>query len=120
MKFKRTLVFGLLAGAMVGLSSLSAPAFAAPAYSPDSNYIRPVDWWWYYYQNDPHGYANYGWHKGYYSLRRPQSTPVLVLAVFKSQVWQDRRSGHPAAANDVEAGSRGGAGTLLQPQLISF
>ena len=44
MKFKKTVVFGLLAGAMVGLSSMSAPAFAGPAYSSDSNYIKKVDW----------------------------------------------------------------------------
>ena len=103
MKFKKTVVFGLLAGAMVGMSSMSAPAFADPAYSSDSNYIQKVDWWWDHYQNDPHGVRQlrlaqgilfeYGGHK--YACDRARG--------LQSQVWQDRRSGHPAAANDVEA-----------------
>ena len=58
MKFKKTLVLGLMAGAMVGMSSMSTPAFADPAYGSESNYIRPVDWWWDHYQGDRDGYAN--------------------------------------------------------------
>jgi hypothetical protein len=102
MKFKKTVVFGLLAGAMVGMSSMSAPAFADPAYSSDSNYIQKVDWWWDHYQNDQHNYANYGWHKGYYEYSGHKYACDRARGL-QSQVWQDRRSGHPAAANDVEA-----------------
>jgi len=102
MKFKKTVIFGLLAGAMVGMSSMSAPAFAEPAYGPDANYIQKVDWWWDHYQNDPHGYANSGWHKGYYEYSGHKYACDRARGL-QSQVWQDRRSGHPAAANDVEA-----------------
>jgi hypothetical protein len=102
MKFKKTLVLGLMAGAMVGMSSMSAPAFADPAYGSESNYIRPVDWWWDHYQGDRDGYANYGWHKGYYEYSGHKYACDRARGL-QSQVWQDRKSGHPAAANDVEA-----------------
>ena len=100
MKLKRKLIMSLLGGAMLALP-MTAPAFAEPSYSANSNYIQPVDWWWDHYKNDRNGYANYGWHKGYYeySGRRYSCTRARQL---QSQVWQDRSTGHPAAARDVQ------------------
>ncbi len=60
MKFKRILTSGLLAGAMLALP-MTAPAFAEPAYSANSNYVERVNWWHHDY-DDHDGYRN----RGYY------------------------------------------------------
>ena len=44
MKFKRILITGVLAGAMLALP-MTAPAFAEPVFSANSNYVERVDWW---------------------------------------------------------------------------
>lgn len=100
MKFKRKLISSLLGGAMLALP-MTAPAFAEPAYSTNSNYIQKVDWWWDHYRGDREGYANHGWHNGYYEYggRRVSCERARQL---QAQVWRDRQTGHPAAASDVE------------------
>ncbi len=101
MKLKRKLIMSLLGGAMLALPA-TAPAFAEPSYGTNSNYIQPVDWWWDHYRNDRDGYSNRGWHQRYYEYggRRYACDRARGL---QTQVWQDRSTGHPAAARDVEA-----------------
>jgi hypothetical protein len=104
MKLKRKLVVSLLGGAMLALPmslSMSATAIADPAYS-DSNNIQQVDWWWDNYKGDRDGYANHGWHKGYYEWSGKRYACDRARSL-QEQVWKDRSTGHPAAANDVEA-----------------
>ena len=99
MKFKRKLIMSLLGGAMLALP-LSVPAFAEPSYNANSNYIQPVDWWWDHYGNDRDAYANHGWHKGYYQYSGRQYACDRARGL-QAEVWRDRNTGHPAAANDV-------------------
>ncbi len=99
MKLKRNLIVGLLGVAMLALPML-APAFAEPASDGYSNYIQPVDWWWDRYGHDRNAYANHGWHEGYYSYGGRRN-PCARARSLQTQVWQDRQTGHPAAANDV-------------------
>ena len=101
MKLKRTLIMGLLGGAMLALP-LIAPAFAQTSSGEYSNYIQPVnDWWWDHYRGDRYGYANHGWHNGYYQYGGHRN-PCRRARDLQAQVWQDRQTGHPAAARDVE------------------
>ncbi len=99
MKFKRKLILSLLGAAMLALP-MTAPAFAEPPYA--SSDIQPVDWWWNQYGHDRNAYANHGWHKGYYEYGGKRNSCDRARGL-QEQVWQDRNSGHPAAANDVEA-----------------
>jgi len=101
MKLKRNLILSLLGGAMLALP-MTAPAFAQSPDSIDSNYIKPVDWWWDHYKGDRDGYANHGWHQGYYEYGGKRYACDKARSL-QNQVWRDRSTGHPAAANDVEA-----------------
>ena len=101
MKFKRKLILSMLGAAMLALPmTATAPAFAEPSYS--SSDIQPVDWWWNQYGHDRNEYANHGWHKGWYEYGGKRNSCDRARGL-QTQVWQDRNSGHPAAANDVEA-----------------
>jgi hypothetical protein len=100
MKIKTKLIAGLLGGAMLALP-MTMPAFAQPSYGANSNYVQPVDWWWDHYQNNREEYANHGWHKGNYEYGG-RSYACDRARDLESQVWRDRRTGHPAAAKDVE------------------
>lgn len=100
MKLKRKLTVGLLGAAMLALP-MTAPAFADPAYSTDAGSFQRVDWWWDHYKSDRDGYANHGWHNGYYEYGGKRHACKRAKSL-QSQVWQDRNSGHPAAASDVE------------------
>jgi hypothetical protein len=101
MKLKRTLIMSLLGGAMLALLPMTAPAFAQSSYSANSNYIVPVDWWWDHYKGDRDGYANHGWHKGYYEYGGKRYACDRARSL-QEQVWRDRSTGHPAAAQDVQ------------------
>jgi hypothetical protein len=100
MKLKRKLITCLLGGAMLALP-MTAPAFAQTSYGTNSNYIQPVDWWWDHYSHDPHGYANNGWHQGYYEYGGRRYACDRARSI-QNQVWRDRNTGHPAAARDIE------------------
>ena len=102
MKLRRKLTISLLFGAMLALPmiALTAPAFSESAYGTDSNSIQQVDWWWDHYHNDRDGYANRGWHNGYYQYGGKRYACDRAKSL-QYQVWQDRSSGHPAAARDV-------------------
>lgn len=101
MELKGKLIMSLLGAAMLALP-MTAPAFAEPSYGANSNYIQPVsDWWWDHYRNDRDWYANRGWHSGYYEYGRKRYACDRARGL-QTQVWQDRNSGHPAAARDVE------------------
>jgi hypothetical protein len=100
MRLKTKLIVTLLGGAMLALP-MTAPAFAEPAYSTSSNYIQPVDWWWDNYKNDRDGYANHGWHQGHYEYGGQRYACDRARSL-QNQVWNDRNTGHPAAARDVE------------------
>ena len=102
MKFKAKLVTSLLGAAMLALP-MTAPSFAQSFYSTnsDSGSIQKVDWWWDHYRGDRDAYANHGWHKGYYQYGGKRYACDRARGL-QTQVWQDRNSGHPAAANDVE------------------
>jgi len=97
MKIKRKLIMSLLGGAMLALP-LIMPAFAEPPVN--SNYIQPVDWWWNKYKNNHDEYVNHGWHKGSYQYNGHQYACERAREL-QSQVWNDRRTGHPAAAKAV-------------------
>ena len=101
MKLRRKLVMGLLGGAMLALP-VTLPAFAQSSYGADSNHIQKVDWWWDHYKSDRDGYANHGWHKGQYEYNGKRYACSRARSL-QNQVWQDRSTGHPAAASDVEA-----------------
>ena len=45
MKLKTKVVTSVLAGAMLALPFVTAPAFAEAANSVNSNYVQRVDWW---------------------------------------------------------------------------
>jgi hypothetical protein len=100
MKLKKKLITSLMGAAILALP-MTAPAFAQSSYSADSNYIVPVDWWWDHYRNDGDGYANHGWHHGYYEYGGKRYSCERARQL-QNQVWRDRNSGHPAAASDVE------------------
>jgi hypothetical protein len=102
MKLKRKLIVGLLGGAMLALpmTVLTAPAFADPSDSIDSRYVQQVDWWWDHYHGDRDAYANRGWHAGRYQYGGHDYACDRAKGL-QYQVWQDRSSGHPAAARDV-------------------
>ena len=106
MKLKRNLILSLLGGAMLALP-MTAPAFAEPAYSANSNYLERVNWWHHDYDHD--GYRNRGYYgnryygNGYgggYGYGRGNRACANAQRL---QTWarRDYRSGHPAAANDV-------------------
>jgi hypothetical protein len=101
MKLKRKLVMSLLGGAMLALP-MTAQSFAEPSYSANSNGIQQVDWWWDHYKGDRDGYANHGWHQGYYEYGGKRHACDRARSL-QTQVWRDRSTGHPAAANDVAA-----------------
>jgi hypothetical protein len=101
MKFKTKLITSLLGGAMLALP-LSVPAFAQSSYGADSGQIVKVDWWWDHYKGDRDGYANHGWHTGYYEYSGKRYACDRAKSL-QAQVWRDRQTGHPAAANDVAA-----------------
>ena len=101
MKLKRKLIISLLGGTMLALP-MTAPALAEPSYSTNSNYIQPVDdWWWDHYRKDRDGYANHGWHKGYYEYGGRRN-PCERARGLQAEVWRDRNTGHPAAARDIQ------------------
>jgi|SRR5580704_5228244 hypothetical protein len=106
MKFKRILASGLLAGAMLALP-MTAPAFAEPAYSANSNYVERVNWWHHDYDDD-YGYRNRGYYgNSYYGNDYGRGYGYgrggACANAQRMQYWarRDRRTGHPAAANDV-------------------
>jgi hypothetical protein len=99
MKLKSTLILALLGGAMLALP-MTVPAHADPAYSTNSGIVK-VDWWWDHYGHDRDSYANHGWHKGWYHYHGQRYACERARGL-QSQVWQDRNSGHPAAAQDVQ------------------
>lgn len=99
MKFKAKLIMTLLGGTILALP-LTPPAFAEPSYGTNSNYIERVDWWWDNHGHDANDYANYGWHHGSYEYHGHKYACRRARGL-QTQVWQDRHSGHPAAANDV-------------------
>jgi hypothetical protein len=100
MKIRRKLIMSLLGGAMLALP-MTAPAFAKSSFSANSNGIEQVDWWWDNYKNDRNGYANHGWHSGYYEYSGKRYSCGRARQL-QNQVWRDRSTGHPAAASDVE------------------
>jgi hypothetical protein len=113
MKFKAKLITGVLAGAMLALPMMTAPAFAEPANS-NSNYVERVNWHHDYddgyryhrYYRGYYGYPNYrygysrGWggYRGYGACANAQR--------LQRQAWYDSRTGHPAAAWDVAQQAR--------------
>ena len=101
MKLKGKLILTLLGGAMLTLP-MAAPAFAQPSYDTNSGHIERVDWWWDHHGHDAHEYAYHGWHSGYYEYNGHKYACQRARGL-EAQVWQDRHSGHPAAANDVAA-----------------
>ena len=109
MKFKTKLITGVLAGAMLALPMMSAPAFAEPAYSANSNYVERVNWG--HRDNDDgyryrgygdgnryygYGYRGRGWGYGYGGYGACANAQRL-----QRQAWIDRYNGHPAAAWDL-------------------
>ena len=128
MKIKTKLVTSVLAGAMMALPFVTAPAFAEPANSVNSNYVQRVDWWHhdyddgyrnrgYYYGNRYYGYGNRYYGNRYYG-NRYYGNPYAYGYGYRgygacanarrlqSQAWRDRRTGHPAAAWDVSQQAR--------------
>ena len=99
MKLKGKLIMSLLGAAMLALP-MTTPAFAEPSYGTNSNYIERVDWWWDHHGHDVNEYAYRGWHPGQYEYRGHKYACERARGL-EAQVWQDRRKGHPAAANDV-------------------
>jgi len=101
MKRNRKLIVSLLGGAMLALP-ITAMAFAQSSYNnTGSGYVQQVDWWWDHYRDDPDEYSNHGWHRGYYEYGGQRHACERARRL-QRQVWDDRRRGHPAAANDVE------------------
>jgi len=100
MNIKKKLIAGLLGGAMLALP-VAVPAFAQPSYGTNPSYIQPVDWWWDNYQNNRQEYMNHGWHQGYYNYGGKRYACARARDL-EGQAWQDRRTGHPAAAKDVQ------------------
>ena len=100
MGLKRKLLVSFLGGAILALP-VAAPVFSQPSDNTNSGYIQPVDWWWDHYHNDRDSYANRGWHKGQYEYGG-QRYACDRARELQTQVWNDRRRGHPGAAKDVE------------------
>lgn len=112
MKLKTKLVTSVLAGAMLALPFVTAPAFAEPANSVNSNYVQRVDWHHHDY-DDGYRYRN----RGYYG-NRYYGNPYAYGYGYRGrgacanarrlqeQAWRDRRTGHPAAAWDVAQQAR--------------
>ncbi|HXW84299.1 MAG TPA: hypothetical protein VEJ86_07830 [Candidatus Binataceae bacterium] len=100
MKIRSLLVLGLLGGAMLALP-IAAPALADPVSGPQSKYVQNVDWWWDQYNGNNDAYVNHGWHEGFYEYGGHRYSCARARQL-ENQVWQDRRTGHPAAAHDVQ------------------
>src|SRR5215469_4524711 len=100
MKLKGKLIVSMLGAAMLALP-MTVPAFADPPESINPNYVQKADWWWDHYGHDRDDYANHGWHRGHYEWRGRRN-PCERARGLQSQVWQDRNSGHPGAAQDVQ------------------
>ena len=119
MKLKTRLITGILAGAMLALPMITAPAFAEPAYSANSNYVERVNWWHHDY-DDGYAYRTRGYYRGYYGhpyYRSYYGNPYYgnryaygygrsygacaSARRLQNQAWRDRYTGHPAAAYDV-------------------
>ena len=113
MKFKTKLTTAVLAGAMLALP-LTAPAFAEPAYSANSNYVERVNWHhdyddhWGYRGYYGHGYSGRGYYGNpYYGGRGWGGYGACGRAQqLQRQAWIDRRTGHPAAGWDVAQQAR--------------
>jgi len=120
MKFKTKLITGVLAGAMLALP-FTAPAFAEPSNSVNSNYVERVNWWHHDY-DDGYRYRGYGYGRPYYGYGygRPyygygyrggawgyRGYGACANAQrLNRQAWIDRRTGHPAAGWDVAQQAR--------------
>ncbi len=114
MKFKTKLVTSVLAGAMLALPTLSAPAFAEPANSVNSNYGQRVDW----HHDYDDGYRNRGYYGNGYYGNRYYGNPYAYgygyrgrgacanASRLQAQAWRDSRTGHPAAGWDVAQQAR--------------
>lgn len=111
MKFKTKLVTNVLAGAMLALPMLSAPAFAEPVNSVNSNYVQRVDW--HHGYDDGYRYRNRGYYgNGYYG--NPYANgygyrgrgACANASRLRAQAWRDNRTGHPSAAWDVAQQAR--------------
>ncbi|MGC2494827.1 hypothetical protein [Candidatus Binatus sp.] len=104
MKFKKTFITGVLAGAMLALP-MTMPAFAEPALSANSNNIERVHWW--HHDYDDYGYRNRGYYgNGYYGNRyyggyRQGYGACANAQRLQNQARRDYWTGHPAAASDV-------------------
>jgi hypothetical protein len=102
MKLNKSLILGILGGAMLALPIVT-PAFAEPAYGPNSGYVERVDWWHHHDRDDY--YRDRGWNNGYYYRGRGWGYGGYGACAnaqrLQNQAWRDRRWGHPAAANDV-------------------
>jgi hypothetical protein len=116
MKFKTKLITGVLAGAMLALP-FTAPAFAEPANSVNSNYVERVNWGHHDYDDGyryrGYGYRGYGYGRPYYGYgyRGPGAWGYGYGACANAQrlnrqAWIDRRTGHPAAGWDVAQQAR--------------
>ena len=129
MKLKRKLIMSLLGGAMLALP-MTAPAFAEPSFSANSNGIEQVDWWWDNYKGDRNAYANHGWHSGYYeysgkrySCDRASSRtkcgeigPRGILLRLKLASWGAYRSS-PRIADTAAKSSAAGSGMAVNRTL---
>jgi len=114
MKLKTKLITGILAGAMLALP-FTAPAFAEPANSVNSNYVERVNW--HHDYDDGYRYRGYGY-RGYYGYGRPYYGygygyrgyggygACANAQRLNRQAWIDRRTGHPAAGWDVAQQAR--------------
>ena len=119
MKFKAKLVTSVLAGAMLALPFVTAPAFAEPANSVSSNYVQRVEWHHHDY-DDGYRYRNRGYYGNRYYSNRYHGNPYAYGYGYRgrgygacanarrlqNQAWRDRRTGHPAAAWDVAQQAR--------------
>lgn len=124
MKLNKSLILGILGGAMLALP-LTTPAFAEPAYGPNSGYVERVDWWHHHDRDDY--YRDRGWRNGYdyrgggwgyggrgYGAYRGSGWgygnrgygACANAQRLQNQAWRDRRWGHPAAADDVAQQAR--------------
>jgi hypothetical protein len=120
MKIRTKLITSVLAGTMMALPFVSAPAFAEPANSVNSNYVQRVDW----HHDSDDGYRSRGYYHGnrYYGNRyygnRYYGTPYAYgygyrgrgacanASRLRAQAWRDNRTGHPSAAWDVAQQAR--------------
>src|SRR5260370_1429277 len=112
MKFKTKLIAGVLAGAMLALPIMTAPAFAEPANS-NSNYVERVNWGHHDYDD---GYRYRGYNRGYYGNRyygygyRGRGWGGYGACAnaqrLQRQAWIDSRTGQPAAGWDLAQQTR--------------